>query len=109
MSEEGRFLSDEKLKEKGRAFLKKITMNYEYFSKLSEEKTDKIKPIKKGDIPKMAVLLGLLDPFFYDLYTMCNGERDVGKLSKILGLEPKAVRVLMDALAKNGLIEKLEK
>ncbi|MHA1426164.1 MAG: hypothetical protein ACTSQI_09235 [Candidatus Helarchaeota archaeon] len=57
----------------------------------------------------MAVLLGLLDPFFYDLYTMCNGERDVGKLSKILGLEPKAVRVLMDALAKNGLIEKLEK
>ena len=82
-------------------------MTYEYFSQLQTEGKEDLKPIKQGDIPKLAVLLGLLDPFFFDLYSMCNGERSFSKLGEILGLEVPAVKVLIDELEKKGLVKKV--
>lgn len=66
-------------------------------------------PVKKGEIPKLAVLLGLLDPFFYDLYTMCDGKKDIHTLSEVLGLDEDAVKIFVDKLEKNGLIEEKPK
>ncbi len=108
MSSDDHFLDDEDLKKKGKEFLKRINMNYDYFTKLMSEKKDDVAPVKKGDIPKIAVLLGLLDPFFYDLYSMCDGKRTIAKLSQILDLDTGAVKLLVNELIKNGLIKNLE-
>lgn len=98
------FLKKEELKKKGEEFLKKIKKNYNFFSK-ALEKEDDIVPVKKGEVPKLAVLLGLLDPFFYDLYNLCNGKRDLNTLSEILGMEKDDIKIFIDKLEKNGLIE----
>ncbi|MHA1263938.1 MAG: hypothetical protein ACTSRS_01765 [Candidatus Helarchaeota archaeon] len=109
MTEEKGFFENAELKRKGKEFLKRIKMSYEYFSQIQSEEAKDLKPLKKGDIPKLAVLVGVLDPFFYDLYKLCDGKRSVSKLSQILDLEPAQVKVLIDELAKHGLIEKIEK
>ncbi len=93
------------MKKKGEEYLQKIQKNYEFFSKTLANKDD-ITPLKKGEIPKLAVLLGLLDPFFFDLYNMCDGKKDISSLSEALGLDPKAVKIFVDKLVKNGLIER---
>ncbi|MGV9171426.1 MAG: hypothetical protein ACOC44_05005 [Promethearchaeia archaeon] len=92
------------MKKKGEEYLKKIKKNYEFFSK-ALEKDDGIIPERKGQVPKLAVLLGLLDPFFYDLYNLCDGRRDLETLSEILGLEVDDIKIFIDKLEKNGLIE----
>jgi len=51
----------------------------------------------------------LLDPFFFDLYAICDGKRSLSKLSQILGLDMKVVKILIDELVKKGLIEKHSK
>ena len=100
------FLSKEDLKRKGEEYLRKIKKNYEFFSKTLAADKEDITPLKKGDIPKLAVLLGLLDPFFFDLYSMCDGQTDLKSLSELLGLDLDATKIFVDKLAKNGLIEK---
>jgi hypothetical protein len=102
------FLKKDELKKKGEEFLKKIKQNYNFFSKALEKKDD-IVPVKKGEVPKLAVLLGLLDPFFYDLYNLCDGKRDLNTLSEILGIEKNDIKILIDKLEKNGLIEEEQK
>lgn len=99
------FLDKDKLKQKGEEYLNKIKRNYEFFSKSLESKDDVV-PAKKGDIPKLAVLLGLLDPFFFDLYQMCDGKTDLNKLSEVLGMDKADIKIFIDKLVKNGLIEK---
>ena len=101
------FLSKEDMKRKGEEFLEKMKRQYEFFSKaLEAAQEDDVVPLKKGDIPRLAVLLGLLDPFFFDLYNMCDGKKDLGTLSKALELDSGAVKIFIDKLVKNGLIEK---
>ena len=96
------------MKEKGKEFVERLKKSHEFFSKALEKEDKEVKPIKKGEIPKLAVLLGLLDPFYYDLYQMCDGQRDIETLSETLGLEPEEVKIFIDKLVKNGLIEKPE-
>ncbi len=101
------FLSKEDMKRKGDEFLRKVEKHYEFFSKALESAGEgEVVPLKKGDIPRLAVLLGLLDPFFFDLYSMCDGKKDIKTLSEAIGLDAKAVKIFVDKLVKNGLIEK---
>jgi len=78
--------------------------NYNFFSKALEKDDDDIEIHKKGDIPKLAVLLGLLDPFYFDLYKLADG-KDVKTIAEMLNMDTKAVKIFIDKLVKNGLIE----
>ena len=98
------FLNKDELKKKGEEFIRKMKKNYEFFSKTLAEK-DNVEIHTKGDIPKLAVLLGLLDPFYYDLYKLANG-KDVNTIAETLGLDKDSVKIFIDKLVKNGLIEK---
>jgi hypothetical protein len=101
------FLSKDDMKRKGDEFLRKIEKQYEFFSKALESAEDaEVIPLKKGDIPRLAVLLGLLDPFFFDLYSLCDGKKDLKTLSEAIGLDTNAVKIFVDKLVKNGLINK---
>ncbi|MHA1149403.1 MAG: hypothetical protein ACTSR8_14295 [Promethearchaeota archaeon] len=99
------FLNKDELKKKGEEFIRKLQKNYEFFSKALEGDKDDIIVMKKGEIPKLAVLLGLLDPFYYDLYKICDG-KDIKTIAETLGMDKKAVKIFIDKLVKNGLIEK---
>lgn len=103
----GSFLSKDDLKRKGEEFLRKIEKQYEFFSNLEGESND-AKPMKKGDIPRLAVLLGLLDPFFFDLYQLCQG-KSIAEISEVLGLKVEETKILLDKLIKNGLVQDPEK
>ena len=103
----GSFLSKDDLKRKGEEILQKIEKQYNFFSNLEGESGD-VKPLKKGDIPRLAVLLGLLDPFFFDLYQMCQG-KSVAEISEVIGLKVEDTKILLDKLIKNGLVEDPEK
>jgi len=98
------FLNKEDMKKKGEEFLKKIEKQHKFFSKALEGKAEDLKPTKKGDIPKLAVLLGLLDPFFYDLYQMCQG-KSIAEIAEIIGLNVDETKIFIDKLIKNGLLE----
>ncbi len=101
------FLNEKDMKKKGQEILKKIEKQHEFFSKVLEAEGDDLKPTKKGDIPQLAVLLGLLDPFYYDLYQMCQG-KSIAEISEILGLDVEKTKVLLDKLIKNGLLQNPE-
>ena len=62
-------------------------------------------PKSKGAIPKLAVLLGLLSPFYYELYEKCDGKKSVADLSKEMDIELPIMRIYVDKLVKNGLVE----
>lgn len=97
------FLNEDDMKKKGQEILKKIEKQHEFFSKALEGENQDLKPTKKGDIPQLAVLLGLLDPFYYDLYQMCQG-KSIAEISEIIGLDVDKTKILLDKLIKNGLL-----
>lgn len=77
---------------------------YEYnYEKLAEASED-ITPKAKGSIPKLAVLLGLLSPFYYDLYLKCDGSKTISDLAKDLKVSVDEMKIYLDKLYKNGLI-----
>ncbi|MHA1273824.1 MAG: hypothetical protein ACTSVV_12870 [Promethearchaeota archaeon] len=102
------FLTKEELRKKGEEFIKKMKKHSEFFSKALES-DEEVVPIKKGDIPKLAVLLGLLDPFYYELYQICDGKKDLNALAEFLGLKKEDVKILIDKLIKNGLVDSIPK
>lgn len=79
---------------------------HKFFLKPLEEDTSiGLKPKKIGSIPKMAVLLGLLSPQFYDIYLLCDGEHDINTIAKQLKLQTNQARIYVDKLAKSKMIE----
>ncbi len=102
------FLEKDDLKKKGKEFIDKLQKNYEFFSEGIHHAKEDARPVKKGQIPQLAVLLGLLDPFFFELYQMCDGKRDIATLSEVLDMDKESVKILIDKLVKNGLIAKPE-
>lgn len=96
----------ENYKKKAEELLKKERTPHEFYYKAIEGLTDEeIKPLKRGDVPKIAVLLGLLDPFFYDLYSLCDGDKTLEVLSQELEISGDNMKVFIDKLIKNGLVE----
>jgi hypothetical protein len=80
--------------------------SYKFFLKpLEEESSIGLKPKKIGSIPKMAVLLGLLSPQFYDIYLLCDGDHDISTIAKQLKLQPDQARIYVDKLARSKMIE----
>ncbi len=52
--------------------------------------------------------MGILDPFVFDIYSLCDGKKDLKNLSNVLGIDIQSVKILIDKLMKKGLIEKPE-
>lgn len=71
---------------------------------LSEESAMELKPLRIGAIPKLAVLLGLLSPQFYDIYNLCDGTRDITALAEELNSDPMQMRINIDKLVKSKMI-----
>ena len=61
-------------------------------------------PNAKGNIPKLAVLLGLLSPLYYSIYNKCDGKKTVKILSEEFEIGIESMRQNIDKLLKNGLI-----
>jgi hypothetical protein len=73
-------------------------------AELAEEKGNAIKPQKIGAIPKLAVLLGLLSPQFYDIYNACDGNKDISNLATEFKVEGKQMRINIDKLVKSKML-----
>ncbi len=69
------------------------------------EKGIKAVPKKIGDIPELAVLLGMIEKSYWDVYNECAGEKSVGQLAEEFDIEPAFMRIFVDKLYKNGLVE----
>ncbi len=67
-------------------------------------KAAKILPKKKGNIPRLAVMLGLIEVKFYELYLLCTGDKTVAQLSEELRSSTADVAMMVDKLFKNGLV-----
>lgn len=77
---------------------------YEFQNEKLKNGDVSLKPSAKGNIPKLAVLLGLLSPFYYDLYQQCDGETTIEQLSQKMDIDLTSARIFVDKLEKNGLI-----
>ena len=72
--------------------------------KLDSESANTLIPQAKGNIPKLAVLLGLLSPQYYEIYCNCDGKRNIADVAEVMDIEIGTMRMHMDLLLKNGLI-----
>ncbi len=63
-----------------------------------------ISPKKKGNIPRLAVMLGLIEVKFYELYLACTGDKTLAQLSDELRINVAEVAMMADKLFKNGLV-----
>jgi len=71
---------------------------------LAQETANSIKPERIGAIPKLAVLLGLLSPQFYEIYNLCDGQRDITTIAAELKQESLQMRIAIDKLIKSKMI-----
>ncbi|MHA1341680.1 MAG: hypothetical protein ACTSRZ_17320 [Promethearchaeota archaeon] len=83
---------------------KLVEKPYVFHNKLLENGGTDLKPKAKGSIPKLAVLLGLLSPFYYDLYKKCDGNTTVQQLAENMNIPIDDMRIYIDKLLKNGLV-----
>ncbi len=67
-------------------------------------KAAQISPKKKGNIPRLAVMLGLIEVKYYDLYLLCSGDKTIAQLSDELRIGAPEVATMVDKLLKNGLV-----
>ena len=77
---------------------------FTYKALKTDEEGNNLIPKAKGNIPKLAVLLGLLSPQYFNIYNKCDGKKTVMNLSEELNIEILTMRQNMDKLLKNGLI-----
>ena len=61
-------------------------------------------PKKKGNIPRLAVMLGLIELKFYELYLACTGDKTLSQLSEEFHSDLQTIAIMIDKLLKNGLI-----
>lgn len=78
---------------------------YVFFEK-SLERSDALNlvPKKLGNIPEMAVLLGLISPKFYKLYNHCDGKK-ISEIAAAMNLDAKEIVQDIDKLIKNKMVE----
>ncbi len=67
-------------------------------------KAASILPKKKGNIPRLAVMLGLIEVKFYELYLSCSGDKTLAQLSEEFRVPPADAAMMIDKLLKNGLV-----
>jgi len=83
----------------------KLRKQYKFKNpELQLESAKDLKPSAKGSIPKLAVLLGLLSPLYYDIYERCNGKKTISAISEEMKIDLQKMLVHVDQLQKNGLI-----
>jgi hypothetical protein len=73
-------------------------------AKLADDSANELKPQRIGSIPKLAVLLGLLSPQFYEVYNLCDGTKDINAISDELKTDPHLMRINIDKLVKSKMI-----
>jgi len=62
-----------------------------------------LKPQKLGKIPEMAVLLGLISPKYFKIYSSCDGQK-IEDIAKTLKIDPSELREHIDKLIKNRMV-----
>jgi hypothetical protein len=67
-------------------------------------KAANILPKKKGNIPRLAVMLGLIEVKYYELYLACTGDKTVSQLAEEFQGKSVNLAMMVDKLLKNGLI-----
>ncbi len=67
-------------------------------------KAANILPKKKGNIPRLAVMLGLIEVKYYELYLACTGDKTVSQLAEESQKKSTDLAIMVDKLFKNGLI-----
>jgi uncharacterized metal-binding protein len=77
---------------------------FKYAQLESSDSAAEIIPKKKGNIPRLAVMLGLIEVKFYDIYLACSGDKTVGQLAEEMSIDLPEMAMCIDKLAKNGLI-----
>lgn len=83
----------------------KKSKDYQFnIAKLAQETANSLKPQRIGAIPKLAVLLGLLSPQFYEIYNLCDGQKDIKEIATELKQEPMQMRIAIDKLVKSKMI-----
>ncbi len=84
---------------------KRAAESYSFFEK-SLERSDAINlvPKKLGNIPEMAVLLGLISPKFYKIYNLCEGKK-ISEIASALNIDTKEIVQDIDKLIKNKMVE----
>lgn len=61
-------------------------------------------PRKIGNIPRLAVLLGMIENLYWEIYNHCLGDKTVEQLAADMDIEPAFMRIFIDKLYKNGLV-----
>ncbi len=64
---------------------------------------NEIRPKKRGNIPELAVLLGLISPKFYEIYNHCDG-KSAAEIADAMSIDETEIRVNLDKLFKNKMI-----
>ncbi len=84
---------------------KRAAEPYDFFEK-SLERSDAINkvPKKLGNIPEMAVLLGLISPKFYKIYNLCDGKK-ISEIAAAMNLDTREIVQDIDKLIKNKMVE----
>ncbi len=72
---------------------------------LKNGKIGLIYPVKKGDIPKLAVNFGLVTGEEYRVLQLCNGKYTVDEIAKELNMTSRDLWKVLDRLKKKDLVE----
>lgn len=73
--------------------------------KLADDSGNTLKPKRIGAIPKLAVLLGLLSPLYYEIYNLCDGSLSIEQIAGQLKSDNLQMRMNIDKLVKSRMIE----
>ncbi len=66
---------------------------------------ESVKPHKKGEIPEMAIALGMIRKDFFEIYNLCSGDADITKISEKSRLEVTLVKKIIQNLYKMAFID----
>lgn len=61
-------------------------------------------PVKRGDVPFLAVKLGMIDHFSWKLYNQCTGQKKVADLAREFAVDIAEMRTKIDRLARAKLV-----
>ncbi len=66
---------------------------------------DSTRPRKLGEVPEMAITLGMIQPDHYKIYNLCNGNYDLSHISEEANLDLQHVKKIVQKLYRMALID----
>jgi hypothetical protein len=72
---------------------------------LQSESALSLRPQRQGQIPQMAVMLGLITPKFFEIYNKCDGEHTIREVGQAMKIEDVEILRSIDRLVKSRLVK----